>query len=151
VKPAELVAAGPRAAGREQRYAELIDDIVEGARLHYQLDAGHPDPDLALLEGDERYARGLAKLAELGDLEATAELADIISLVAQARSSGDDALAGAVWEAGAVAVGWGTSEALEAAKTAARAGMPEAARELRAAAAERRREGGPGNGAVSRD
>jgi hypothetical protein len=151
VNPVELAAAGPRAAGHELRYAELIADIVEGARLHYELDRADPDPDLALLEGDERYARGLAKLAELGDLEATAELADIISLVAQAHASGDAELAGAVWEAGAVSVGWGTDDALQAAKAGARAGAPQAAHALRAAARERRGAAAPTSSAVSRD
>ena len=99
----KLAAAGPRAAGREVQYEQLIDHIVEGARLHYGGDV--EDPDLALLQGDQAYARGLSMLAELGDLEATSELADVISLVAQAHAAGDGALAAAVWEAGAVAVG----------------------------------------------
>ena len=47
------------------------------------------DPDLALLAGDRLYALGLARLAELGDLEAVAELADVISLAAQAQAEGD--------------------------------------------------------------
>ena len=83
--------------------------ILEGSRLHY----GEPrvvqpdDPDLALLLGDQLYALGLSRLAALGDLDAVAELADVISLVAQAHAAGDADLAEAVWEAGAVAVGWG--------------------------------------------
>jgi hypothetical protein len=149
VNPAELAASGPRAAAQPERYAELVADIREGARLHYQLEAAHPDPDLALLEGDQRYADGLAKLAAIGDLEATAELADVISLVAQARAAGDLELAEAVWQAGAVAVGWGTDDALESAKTRARAGTHEAAVALLAAAGARRGRQGPGGGADS--
>ena len=38
------------------------------------------DPDLALLAGDRLYALGLERLAALGDLEAVAELADVIAL-----------------------------------------------------------------------
>ena len=49
------------------------------------------DPDLALLAGDRLYALGLARLAELGDLEAVAVLADVISRAAQAHAEGDPA------------------------------------------------------------
>ena len=51
-------------------------------------------------------------------VDAIGELADIISLVAQADASADAALADAVWEAGAVAIGWGPSEPLEAGQAA---------------------------------
>jgi hypothetical protein len=80
------------------------------------------DPDLALLVGDQLYALGLERLAALGDLEAVAELADVISLVAQAHAAGDRELAEAVWEAGVTAVGWGVGDAFEEAKQLARAG-----------------------------
>jgi len=114
--------------------------IYEGSRLHY----GEPrvvcasDPDLALLLGDQLYALGLSRLAELGDLDAVAELADLISLVAQAQAAGDEDLSEAAWEAGAVAIGWGCTPGLEAAKAAARALGPDAAAQLRAAAASAR-------------
>ena len=119
--PPQLGASGPRAAGREQEYELLLEMIYEASRLHY----GEPrvvcpeDPDLALLLGDQLYALGLSRLAELGDLDAVAELADVISLVAQAQVAGDGDLSEAVWEAGAVAVGWGSSDALTAAKATA--------------------------------
>jgi hypothetical protein len=134
---ARLAASGPRAAGREAEYERLIEWIAEGARLHY----GPPgeDPDLELLRGDQLYALGLELLAELGDLDATRELADVISLVAQAHAAGDPALAAAVWEAGAVAVGWGPSEQHAAAKALARDHADGAARALREAARARRR------------
>jgi hypothetical protein len=124
--PAQLAAAGPRAAGLETEYELLLEMILEGSRLHY----GAPrfvrtdDRDLALLLGDQLYALGLSRLAALGDLAAVTELADVISLVAQAHAASDPALADAVWEAGAVAIGWGTSDQHEAAKTLARAGDP---------------------------
>ena len=64
-------AAGPRAAGREEAYALLVEAIVEGYLQHYgEGRVVRPaDPDLALLAGDRLYALGLAQLAELGDLE----------------------------------------------------------------------------------
>jgi hypothetical protein len=139
--PAQLAAGGPHAAGREQEYELLLEMIYEGSLLHY----GEPrvvcsdEPDLELLLGDQLYALGLSRLAELGDLDAVAELADVISLVAQAQAAGDGDLSEAVWEAGAVAVGWGSSDALTAAKASARAHDPSAAEALREAAAARRR------------
>ena len=130
---AELASRGPRAAGHEAEYEHLLGDIAEGVRLHYD-DHGE-DPDLALLQGDLLYARGLSTLAELGDVEATAELADVISLIAQAHAGGDRALADAIWQAGAIAVGWGGAPAYERAKESARSGAPGAASALIAAAA----------------
>ena len=63
------------------------------------------DPDLALLAGDRLYALGLARLAELGDLDAVAGLAGVISRAAQAHAEGDPDAARAAWDAGARAVG----------------------------------------------
>src|SRR4029077_12589310 len=84
------------------------------------------DPDVALLEGDRLYALGLERLAVLGDLRAISELSDVISLCAQAHSTGDANLAAAVWEAGEAAVHHGTTEAHRQAKNAAAAGDPAA-------------------------
>jgi hypothetical protein len=67
--------------------------IYEGARLHYER-----DDDDSLLRGDQHYAKGLATLARLGDLETVAKLAEVISRVAQARAEGDPARAEAAWE-----------------------------------------------------
>lgn len=134
--PAQLAAAGPRARGHEHEYELLLEMILEGSRLHY----GEPrvlrcdDPDLALLLGDQLYAMGLACLAELGDLEAVVELADIISLVAQAQADDHRELAAAVWRAGATAIGWGSSPGHAAAKDLARAGETEAVAALGEAA-----------------
>jgi hypothetical protein len=134
--PAQLAAGGPRTRGREREYELLLDMILEGYRLHYDEPAvvRPADPDLALLLGDQLYALGLARLAELGDLEAVAELADVISLAAQAHSASDAELARAVWEAGAMSVGWGASEAHRRAKARARVHDPDASRALRASA-----------------
>jgi hypothetical protein len=144
---ARTAASGPRAEGRRDRYELLVEAIYEGYLLHYR-GAGRivepEDADLALLAGDRLYALGLAELAELGDLEAVTELADVISLVAQAQAAADDELAEAVWEAGAAAVGWGASEAHAEAKARARARDPGAADALRAAARQARDGRAPG-------
>ena len=58
----------------------------------------------------------------------------MISLAAQAHAEGDADRAAAVWTAGVAAVGHGGDAELEAAKAAARAGRPDAASALRAAA-----------------
>jgi hypothetical protein len=143
--PARLAASGPRAAGRGGDYELLMEMIYEGYRLHYREGGGElvrpDDPDLALLLGDRLYALGLARLARLGDLEAVAELADVISLVAQAHAASDSGLAEAVWLAGGTAVGWGATEAHDSAKALARSGDPDASRALRAAAVEARHDG----------
>lgn len=131
-----LAAAGPRAAGRREDVAFVVEAIREGYLLHYATARllRDDDPDLLLLAGDHLYALGLARLAALGDLEAVAELADVISLGAQAHAEGRPELAEAVWAAGAAAVGWGADGPLTAAKQAARGGAPDAAEALRAAA-----------------
>jgi hypothetical protein len=138
--PAQIAAGGPRAAGRQAEYELLLEMILEGSRLHYgePLVVGAPDPDLALLLGDQLYALGLSRLAAIGDVVAIAELADVISLLAQAHASADPELAGAVWAAGAVAIGWGSSPEHEAAKARARAEDPAAGAALRLAAAGKR-------------
>jgi hypothetical protein len=134
--PGALAAAGPRAEGHREELALVVEAVHEGYLLHY----GEPrlfepgDRDLALLAGDRLYALGLARLAALGDLDAVAELADVISLCARAHAQHEPALAAAAWEAGAIAVGWGSNPALERAKKAAGRGDEGAGAELRAAA-----------------
>jgi hypothetical protein len=110
--------------GPDDEYGLLLEAIREGYELHY---AGGrvvrtDDPDLALLAGDRLYAVGLARLAALGDLDAVSELADVISLAAQAHAEGDPARAEAVWAAGAVAVREGPPPDHAAAKAAWRDG-----------------------------
>jgi hypothetical protein len=101
-------------------YALIVEAIREGYLEHYA--AGRvvrpDDPDLALLAGDRLYALGLERLAALGDLGAVVELADVISLSAQAHAEGDPARAEAVWEAGATALREGPTPDHEAAKRA---------------------------------
>jgi hypothetical protein len=136
----DIAAAGPRAAADPARYALLVEAIREGYLLHYGAGrvVSSDDADLALLAGDQLYAIGLAELAELGDLDAVGELADVISLTAAAQAVADEELAEAVWEAGAVAVGWGATPDHDAAKALARAGDSRAAEALRAAARQAR-------------
>lgn len=131
----QLAASGPRSAGQEQDYELLVEMILEGSLLHY----GTPrlvrsdDRDLALLLGDQLYALGLARLAELGDVDAVSELADLISLLAQAQAASDVRLADAIWQAGAAAIGWGPTVEHAAAKARARSGDAAAADALTAA------------------
>ncbi len=120
----QLAARGPRAASDPDEYELLLEMILEGSLLHY----GRPrvviteDRDLALLLGDQLYALGLARLADLGDLESVSELADLISLLSQAQLTENRPLARAIWSAGATAIGWGPSAEYEAAKELARGG-----------------------------
>lgn len=138
-EPARRAAAGPRTQGLEAEYALLVEMIFEGCRLHYgtQRVVRTDDPDLALLLGDQLYALGLARLARLGDLEAIGELADVISLVAQAHVAHAPGLADAVWMAGAVAIGWGSDQRHAEAKELARTQDPRAVAALTSAAEDR--------------
>jgi hypothetical protein len=108
--PPQLAARGPRAAERREDYELLLEMILEGTRLHYGPEryVTPDDPDLALLLGDQLYALGLVRLAEIGDLEAVAALADVIAGVAQAHADGSPADAEQAWETGARAIGWGS-------------------------------------------
>ncbi len=110
-------AAGPRAAADPAAYAQLVEAIHEGYLQHYG--EGRvlvtADRDLALLAGDRLYAMGLARLAELGDLEGVAVLADLISLTAQLHAEGRGAEAPRAWESAAGAVGHGSEGARQSA------------------------------------
>ena len=84
----------------------VLEAIYEGYVMHY----GEPraftgmDPDLRLLAGDALYALGLSRLAELGDLHAVAELADLITLCARAHAEGRAELVDDLWAASSRAV-----------------------------------------------
>jgi len=110
--------------GPDDEYGLLLEAIREGYEQHYGTGrvVRTDDRDLALLAGDRLYALGLARLAALGDLAAVSELADVISLAAQAHAEGDQARAEAVWAAGAVAVREGPTPDHDAAKAAWRDG-----------------------------
>jgi hypothetical protein len=132
-----LVAGGPRAAEDPSEYAILFESIREGYLLHYshaRLVNG-ADDDLALLAGDYLYARGLERLAALGDLEAVRELSDLISLTAQLHAANHaspdaDDRSGALWLACAITVAAGPPPGHADAKRALRDGEPGASRAL---------------------
>jgi len=68
-------------------HAEGFEQIYEGFLLHY----GRPRELVSgargsLLGGDERYAQGLARIAELDDPEAIAVLAELIGLASRGRA-----------------------------------------------------------------
>jgi hypothetical protein len=97
-------APGDRFAGRfppGSTRGFVVEAIHEGWLMHY----GKPrafagmDADLRLLGGDALYALGLERLAEAGDLEAVAELADLISLTARATAEGRPDWGERLWEA----------------------------------------------------
>jgi hypothetical protein len=103
--PAQLAASGPRTAGARAEYELLVEMIAAGSRLHYE--ASSAEPDVALLLGDQLYALGLERLADLGDLEAVAALGDAISVVAQAHAEDRPERADAAWVKSARRIGWG--------------------------------------------
>jgi hypothetical protein len=90
----------------EERYALGLETIYEGYLVHY----GRPrllepaDDDSALVLGDYLYAQGLARIASLGDVAAVADLAELISLCAQAQADRRDG-DGPAWAATAAALG----------------------------------------------
>jgi hypothetical protein len=135
--PAQLAAAGPRAEGRKEEYELLVEAVYEGYLLHFGAPRVvlPPSEDLSVLAGDRLYALGLNRLVALGDIDAVAELADVITLTALAHAEELPELAGAVWQAGARAVGWGSSPEHERAKALVRSGSPAALADLRALSA----------------
>ncbi len=129
-------AAGPRVAEHRADVEVAVAAVEEGYRLHYGRSRALAidDADLALLAGDRMFALGLARLAAIGDMSAIAELADIISLSAQAHAGDDGELAGAAWEAGVAAIAGSAGAQHSEAKRRAREGDPQAAEALRQAA-----------------
>ena len=102
----------------DERYALGLETIYEGYLAHY----GRPrlfapvDADTSLLLGDYLYAHGLVRVADVGTVDAVADLAELISVCAQLRA--DDAVGdGAAWAASAALLGTG---ALADARTALR-------------------------------
>jgi hypothetical protein len=85
-----------------------VETIYEGYLVHY----GRPrlfapsDADTALLLGDYLYAHGLVHVAETGNVEAVRDLAELISLCAQARADARSGEAEA-WAATAALLGSG--------------------------------------------
>lgn len=90
------------------RFAAVVSDLdrlftIEAVHEGYLLHYGEPrafagmDPDLRLLAGDALYALGLSRVADRGDLEAVAELSDLITAAARAHAEGDPERAAALW------------------------------------------------------
>jgi hypothetical protein len=92
----------------DERFAVGLETIYEGYLVHY----GTPrlfepaDPDTALLLGDYLYAHGLVRIAEAGDVEAVADLSELISLCSQLRAEDADG-DGPLWAATAALLGTG--------------------------------------------
>lgn len=102
----------------EPRFALGIETIYEGYLLHYGRPRlfAPPDGDVALLLGDALLAHGLVRIAATGSLAAVGDLAELLSLCAQARADGLDG-DGAAWAATSALLGRG---GLDAARTALR-------------------------------
>ena len=81
----------------------VLEAVYEGHLLHHGAPRlfGPMDDDLRLLAGDALYALGLARLADLGDLAAVAELAALISRSAQAQAESRGGDAERLWDASA--------------------------------------------------
>lgn len=104
----------------DARYALGLETIYEGYLVHY----GRPrlfepaDDDTALVLGDYLYAQGLARIAALGEVGAVGDLAELISLCAQARADGLHG-DGPAWAATAALIG---KDGLDGARAALRDG-----------------------------
>ncbi len=88
-----------------------VETIYEGYLVHYgrsRLFAA-PDGETALLLGDYLYAHGLVRVAETGNVDAVADLAELISLCSQARAEGRDG-DGQAWAATCALLGRGGLE-----------------------------------------
>ena len=91
-----------------ETHALGVETIYEGYLVHYgrsRLFAPRDD-ETALLLGDYLYAHGLVRVAETGDVGAVADLAELISLCAQARADGRRG-DGQAWAATAACLGAG--------------------------------------------
>jgi hypothetical protein len=96
----------------DPRFALGVETIYEGFLLHYGRSRifAPADVDTALLLGDYLYAHGLVRVAATGSVEAVNDLAELISLCAQARADrvNDDGIA---WAATAATLGEGSLNA----------------------------------------
>ena len=92
----------------EPRFALGLETIYEGYLLHYGRPRlfAPPDGDTAILLGDYLYAHGLVRVAAFEEVEAVADLADLISLCAQLSADGR-AGDGEAWAATAALLGAG--------------------------------------------
>ena len=100
----------------EERYALGLETIYEGYLVHYGSPRLFvpPDADTALLLGDYLYAHGLVRIASFGEVDAVADLSELISLCSQLRAenAGGD---GPLWAATAALLGSGALDEARAA------------------------------------
>ena len=94
------------------RHAIGLETIYEGYLVHYGRSRlfALSDRDTALLLGDYLYAHGLVRIAETGDVNAVADLAELISRCAQLRAEGLDG-DGEAWAATSRSLGNGAAAA----------------------------------------
>jgi hypothetical protein len=103
----------------DPRFATGLETIYEGYLVHY----GRPrlfapaDSDTGLLLGDYLYAHGLVRIAAFGEVDAVADLSELISLSSQLRAEDADG-DGPLWAASAALLGAGSE--LDAARAALR-------------------------------
>jgi hypothetical protein len=88
-----------------------LETIYEGYLVHYGTSRlfAQTDADTTLLLGDYLYAHGLVRVAATGNVAAVADLAELISLCAQARADGRNG-DGAAWAATAARLAAGGLE-----------------------------------------
>jgi hypothetical protein len=100
----------------EERYALGLETIYEGYLVHYGTPRlfAPPDCDTALLLGDYLYAHGLVRVADAGDVDAVADLSELISLCSQLRAEEADG-DGPLWAATATLLGAGALDDARAA------------------------------------
>ena len=92
----------------EERFALGLETIYEGYLVHYARPRlfAPADHDTGLLLGDYLYAHGLVRIAACGEVDAVADLAELISLCSQLRAEGVRGEA-PLWAATAASLGAG--------------------------------------------
>jgi hypothetical protein len=90
----------------EERFALGLETIYEGYLVHYGESRlfDPADDDSALLLGDYLYAHGLVRVAGLHEVDAVADLSELISLCSQLRAEKADG-DGPLWAATAALLG----------------------------------------------